>query len=152
MNEARNSTDRALNAADRSMEASIDYKRRLKRGTGVHVYHVEDSPRVFTCPECDVNFKVPEDMGVHLERHREVTHPVFKHDRRKGRVCRSKPCPKGCGRHFSAEGAKNAKMGQLKEHIPNCDGSRYLGAKGNGHSPNGKMKRRNRKPRIKEEK
>lgn len=49
------------------------------------------------CPECTEPFKDPEKLCFHLERHREVR-GVVRH-KKTGEVL-SRPCPKGCGRHF----------------------------------------------------
>ncbi len=71
-------------------------------------------PRVWECPECPEKFSGPEALGPHLERHRPVYPPLFT---ARG-LPASRPCPKGCGRHFG----RGSQL-QAEEHVLNCDGS-----------------------------
>lgn len=70
------------------------------------------------CPECMTPFREPDDLSFHLERHREVR-PMVRH-RRTGEVL-SKPCPRGCGRHFPH-------WKEYEEHKRLCDGKPPLPA------------------------
>lgn len=86
--------------------------------------------RVFVCPECLELYRIPEALGRHLERHRDVGDPVFS---RRG-VLRSIPCSRGCGRHFE-RGSSRTRYGTsyaLLEHEVNCDGSKPIQKNGNG--------------------
>lgn len=69
--------------------------------------------RPLFCPECRIGIDEPERLGVHIERHREVGAPIFG---RGGRVV-SKPCPKGCGRHFPPKGEHD-----FRRHLQLCEG------------------------------
>lgn len=76
----------------------------------------EDWP--YACPECDEDFVAPELLGSHLERHREVGFPMFS----KTGKPQTKPCPRGCGRHFRTKGGGWQRT-EMNEHVPLCDGS-----------------------------
>lgn len=109
---------RAVGAADRGLAADLAYDRRPRNGRARA--HVQTVARVFFCPECREEFRVPEALGGHLERHRPVGAPVYSRPRRKTPVQRSIECPKGCGRHFAnVTGAHEMKKGLLNEHEPN---------------------------------
>jgi len=69
----------------------------------------------YLCPECKVQLP-HEAVGPHVERHREVKPPVY--DPRSGEQT-SRPCPKGCGRHF-------LKPSEYREHAGLCDGQAPL--------------------------
>lgn len=71
----------------------------------------EGDSRPYFCPECPREFGGPAELGYHLERHRSLG--CIKYNLR-GRVI-SKPCPKKCGRL--------ATPAEMREHLPNCDGS-----------------------------
>jgi hypothetical protein len=96
-----------------------------ERGNGAgpryRITHAETAieGRPYMCPECRNEFKDATDFGPHLERHREMTPPMFS----KTGKPRSVECPKGCGRHFPRGSDKAAPGGlQLAEHVINCDG------------------------------
>ena len=63
------------------------------------------------CPECPAEFKTPEELAPHLERHRPVVEP------RKIRRAPEVACPKECGRSFTSRQERS-------EHFLICDGSR----------------------------
>lgn len=74
--------------------------------------------RPIVCPECLAEWKEPEELSVHLERHREVRKPdPSKVTRNRG----WKVCPKGCGRHLFG-------IMEYREHAGLCDGSPPLPA------------------------
>ncbi|HKS17102.1 MAG TPA: hypothetical protein VJU16_07300 [Planctomycetota bacterium] len=77
--------------------------------------------RRHTCPECRpaVEFPSLEAMGSHLERHSPVEVAEF-HPKTKEPL--TKPCCKGCGRHFPIKGQKQRRY----LHETMCDGSAPL--------------------------
>lgn len=75
--------------------------------------------RPLVCPECRVRIDEPERLGVHIERHREVMAPI----RGKMGEVVSKPCPKGCGRHFPPKGAYD-----FRRHVQLCEGEKPIPA------------------------
>lgn len=77
--------------------------------------------RFFLCPECGFVADKPDQLGVHIERHRETTVPFGSKKLRQ--------CPKGCGRIFRlapTSRSANAMPLDLKEHASMCDGSRPI--------------------------
>ena len=84
--------------------------------------HRTNAARFFVCPECGYVVERPEDLGVHLERHRETAVPF-------GISKKVRACPKGCGRIFPlAPTSRNPRACPLdmKEHVSLCDGSTPL--------------------------
>ena len=75
--------------------------------------------RPLLCPECFLEF-TPNEMGTHLERHREVLGPLFS----KRGLPRSKACPKKCGRYFPLilSTRRRAPHMDYKIHTALCDG------------------------------
>ena len=78
---------------------------------------------LYICPECDAEFVVPERLGPHIERHREVLTSRFS---KRGNPC-TMPCPGGCGRHFRTKGARRERI-EMNQHVPLCDGSEPIPA------------------------
>ncbi len=76
---------------------------------------LEQRLSLFVCPECPERFEKPEDLGPHLERHREITKAAPPSPRGKPR---SFPCPKDCGRHFPKLTGED-----FRAHYKLCDGS-----------------------------
>jgi len=112
--------DRAVGAADRALAADLAYDRRGRGQRLVGKVQVAEVPRVYFCPECQIEFKKPEALGSHLERHRPVGPPVFCKRAGKENVQESIECPKGCGGHFiNEEGGWEWRKGMLKEHTQN---------------------------------
>jgi len=70
--------------------------------------------RPLLCPECRIRVDEPEELGYHLERHREMdTGP--------------RPCPKGCGRGFQETGEYD-----FRRHVKLCRGEKPLPLRGKG--------------------
>ena len=77
--------------------------------------------RRYSCPECRKEFKTPELLAPHLERHREVGVAI----KDKKGTSRSSGCPRGCGRHFAF--VKNERPShEFREHIMLCKGDKPL--------------------------
>lgn len=86
--------------------------------------------RPILCPECLQAFSSPEALGPHLERHSPVLPPLFT---KTGRP-KSRPCPKGCGRHFPNIYRNNTgrPTHTYRYHITLCDGQAPLPPAGAG--------------------
>lgn len=80
----------------------------------------ELGPRIFECPECHLRLSAAEELGTHLERHREVL-PAEISPRGKPLTY---PCPKGCGRNFPVKGGRQEGLSpaEVSAHIKNCAG------------------------------
>ena len=77
--------------------------------------------KAFGCPECREEFKTPEILAVHLERHRPVDGPIYSIRKK----LRSILCPHGCGRYFKLSGDKRPNP-EASHHFRTCDGSSPL--------------------------
>ena len=77
----------------------------------------QEAPRQWACPDCEHLSKGPDDFASHLQRHRPVDLPG------KG----SKPCPKGCGRHFTVgSGWNKTPISDYRAHVSACTGEAPL--------------------------
>lgn len=92
-------------------------------GAAGWVTTIEVDRRLWLCTMCTEELPTPEALGVHLERHREVGHPIYS----KRGILLTTTCAKGCGRHFVAQHVRHLSLPsqqfELRAHQALCDGA-----------------------------